>query len=253
MKKSLLLSSLIGMLAIAPVTRAENLTHLSQLLSTRRCNNCSLISTGLVNAKLGGADISGSDLRQANLSRADLSMANLSGADLTGASLAGANLAGANLEGANLDGADLRGAYLAGANFKNTSLNTYYITRAVGLMDSTTSAERLYQWGFIESESSNHRMAIAYYNQAAKFAPDNGAIYLSRAIANFKLKDYYRAQQDVNFARTLFAASGSTVGVEASDRLTEQIELALNPDTGSGNSFGNVVGTITTMLLRLFF
>ncbi len=253
MKKSLFLSSLIGMLAIAPVAKAENLAHLSQLLSTRRCINCSLISTGLVNAKLGGADMTGSDLRQANLSGANLSMANLSGADLRGASLAGANLASADLTDANLDGADLRGAYLAGANFSGTSLNTYYISRAVGLMDSTTSPEQLYQWGFIESESNNLRMAIAYYNQAAKFAPDNGAIYLSRAIANLKLKDYNRAQQDVALARNLFVASGSTVGVEASDRLTAQIELALNPDNGSGNSFGNVVGSITTMLLRLFF
>ncbi|WP_041763248.1 pentapeptide repeat-containing protein [[Leptolyngbya] sp. PCC 7376] len=253
MKKSLFLSCFVGILAIAPVTRAENLSHLSQLFSTRSCQNCDLTATGLVNAKLGRVDLTGSDLRQANLSGADLSLANLSGADLTGASLAGANMAGANLEGAILDGADLRGTYLSGANFTNTSLNTYYVTRAVGLLEANVSAERLYQWGFIESESNNHRMAITYYNYAADIDPDNGAIYLSRAIASFKLKDYYSAQQDVTFARSLFEARGSQVGIDASDRLLAQIDLAVNPDSGSGNSFGNVVGTITSMLFRLFF
>lgn len=254
MKKSLLLlSSLVSFLAIAPVTHAENLTHLSQLLSTRRCNNCDLIGTGLVNAKLGGYDLRGSDLRQANLSRANLSMADLRGVDFTGASLVGANLAGANLEGAILDGADLREAYLSGANLTNASINTYFITRAVGLLEANHSAERLYQWGFIESESNNQRMAIAYFDAAAEAAPDNGAIYLSRSISHFQIKNYIAAQQDAAFARTLFASQGIQAGVDASDRMTAQIEYALNPEDNSSNSFGNVVSSVTSLLFNLFF
>lgn len=253
MKKSLFLSCLIGSLAIAPGVRAENLNDLSKLFSTRQCNNCDLTGTGLVNAKLGRVQLRGTDLRQANLSRADLSLADLRGADLTGASLVGANLAGANLEGAILDGADLRGAYLSGANFTNTSLNTYYIHRAVGLLEAPVSAERLYQWGFIEAESDNYRVAITYYDAAASQEPDNGAIYLSRAIARFRLRDFVMAQRDAEFARSLFTSQNVAVGVDASDQLLNEINLAINPDTDSGNSFGNVLGSITTLLLRLFF
>ena len=253
MKNSLFLSCFVGILAIAPVTRAENLTHLSQLLSTRSCNNCDLIGTGLVNAKLGGYDLRGSDLRQANLSRANLSMADLRGVDFTGASLVGANLAGANLEGAILDGADLREAYLSGANLTNASINTYFITRAVGLLESSHSAERLYQWGFIEAESNNHRMAIAYFDAAAQEKPEDGAIYLSRAISHFQLKNYIAAQQDASLARSLFAAQGIQAGVDASDRMTAQIELALNPEEESGNTFGDIVSSVTSLLFNLFF
>lgn len=253
MKKSLFASCLIGMLAIAPVTKAENLNDLSRLLSTRQCQNCDLVSTGLVNAKLGRADLRGADLRQANLSRSDLSMADLRGADLRGASLLGANLAGANLEGANLDGADLREAYLSGANFTNTSLRTFYISRAVGLLEAPVSAEQLYQWGYIEGESKNHRMAIAYYDAAANLDPTNGAIYLSRAIAKFRLRDFLYAQQDAQFAQALFESKGSQVGMDVSQKLLEEIEVAMNPDTGSQQTFGTVLGTIGSVLLRLFF
>ncbi|MGB2924124.1 MAG: pentapeptide repeat-containing protein [Limnothrix sp.] len=252
MKKSLFTSCLVGILAIAPVTRAENLDDLSQLLSTRTCNNCELTGTGLVNAKLGRAVMRGTDFRQANLSRADLSLSDLRGADLRGASLSGANLAGANLEGAMLDGADLRGAYLSGANFTNTSLNTFYIHRAIGLLEAPVSAERLYQWGFIEGESNNYRMAIAYYNAAIQQQPSNGAIYLSRAVASLRLKDYAAARQDATSAQMLFEGQGSTVGVDASQKLMEEIEITQNPDTNS-NTFGSVLGSVTSLLLRLLF
>lgn len=252
MKKSLLVSCLVSVLAIAPVTMAENLSDLSKLLSTRKCFNCDLTATGLVNAQLGRAEIRNSDLRQANLSGANLSLADLRGSDLTGASLSGANLAGANLEGTILDGADLRGAYLSGANFTNTSINTYYVHRTVGLLEAPVSAERLYQWGFIESESNNHQMAITYYNAAANQDPNNGAIYLSRAIARFRLKDFASSAQDAAFAQALFTTQGSAAGVDASQRLLDEIEIAQNPDSGSGN-FGNVLGTVTSLLFRLFF
>lgn len=252
MKKSLFLSCLVTVLAIAPVTRAENLSHLSQLLSTRKCFNCDLAATGLVNAKLGRAEIRNTDFRQANLSGADLSLADLRGSDFTGASLAGANLAGANLEGTILDGADLRGAYLSGANFNNTSINTYYIHRTVGLLEAPVSAERLYQWGFVESESNNHRVAITYYDAAANQDPDNGAIYLSRAIARYRLKDFANSSRDAAFAQALFLGQGSVAGVNASQKILDEIEVAQNPDNGSGG-FGNVLGTVTSLLFRLFF
>jgi uncharacterized protein YjbI with pentapeptide repeats len=253
MKKTVLMSCLLGMLAIAPGVKAEDLNDLSNLLATRQCQSCDLTAAGLVNAKLGRANLSGSDLRQANLSGADLSLANLSGADLTGASLAGANLAGANLEGAILDAADLRGAYLSGVNFKNTSLETYYIQGTVGLLNAGVSAEKFYQWGFIEAESNNHRGAIAYYDAAIAADPQNGAILLSRAIARYRLKDYTIAQQDATAARVLFEKQGFTVGVEASDRLLAEVELALNPKSSSDNSFGSTLAGISMMLLRLFF
>ncbi|WP_030007431.1 pentapeptide repeat-containing protein [Picosynechococcus sp. NKBG042902] len=253
MKKLLFTACCVLPLAIAPQVRAENLTHVSQLLSSRQCQNCQLTRSGLANARLDGADLRGADLRQANLSRADLSLADLRGANLTGASLVGANLAGADLEGANLDGADLREAYLAGANFTNTSLRTFYIARAVGLLDAPVSAEQLYQWGFVEGENKNYRMAIAYYDAAANQEPDNGAIYLSRAIARYQLRDFAQAQQDATFAQTLFTSQGSTVGVDASQRLLDEIDLALNPKQDSGNTAGNILSAISSVLLRFFF
>lgn len=253
MKKSLFASCLIGFLAIAPVTSAENLNDLSKLLSTRQCQNCDLAATGLANAKLGRANLRGADLRQANLSRADLSLADLRGANLTGASLVGANLAGANLEGAIFDGADLREAYLSGANFTNTSLRTFYISRTVGLLEANVSAEQLYQWGFIEGESKNYRMAIIYYDAAAKQDPGNGAIYLSRAIARYHLRDFLYARQDAEFAKTIFTSNNSSVGIDVSDKLLAEIELAVNPDSGNENTVGNILGTISSVLLRLFF
>lgn len=254
MKKIVWISCLLGIVAIAPVANAEDLNDLTKLLATGECQNCDLSASGLVNARLGRADLSGSDLRQANLSRTDLSLANLAGADLTGASLAGANLAGANLEGAILDGADLRGAYLAGVNFKNASLNTYYIEGTIGLLNSGVSSERLYQWGFIEAESNNHRGAIAYYDAAIDADPDNGAILLSRAIARYRLKDYAMAKEDASAARVLFEQQGVAVGIDASDKLLAEVELALNPkNASSDNSFASTLGSISMMLLRLFF
>ncbi|BAW95653.1 TPR domain containing protein [[Synechococcus] sp. NIES-970] len=253
MKKLLLAAGCLSTLAIAAPVRAENLTHLSQLLSSRQCQNCQLNRSGLANARLDGADLRGADLRQANLSRADLSLADLRGANLSGASLVGANLAGANLEGATLDGADLREAYLAGANFTNTSLRTFYIARAIGLLEAPVSAEQFYQWGYVEGESKNHRMAIAYYDAAANREPENGAIYLSRAISHYQLRDFGAAQQDATFAQNLFTRQGSAVGIDASQKLLDEIDLALNPRQNSGNTVGNIFSAISSLLLRFFF
>lgn len=59
MKKLLFTACCVLPLAIAPQVRAENLTHLSQLLSSRQCQNCQLTRSGLANARLDGADLRG--------------------------------------------------------------------------------------------------------------------------------------------------------------------------------------------------
>ncbi len=76
--------------------------HITQLLTTKICENC---------------DLGGADLRRKNLSNA-----NLTGADLRGAILYSANLRGADLRGADLTGADLRGAVLYSANLRGADL-----------------------------------------------------------------------------------------------------------------------------------
>ncbi len=254
MNKPLFISCLVSVLAIAPMANAENLTDLSVLLSTGSCLNCDLVQGGFFNAKLGRAVLRGSDLRQANLSRADLSLADLRGVDLRGASLVGANLAGADLEGALLDGADLREAYLVGANFKDASINTPYITRAVGLLDYPGSIEQMYRWGFVEAQNKNYQMAITYYDRAISMDPSFAVAHLSRAMARYQLRDFVTAQRDAEIALNLFEQEQSVVGIDVATRLLDEIEVAQNPDKGSdGGGIGTVFSAIASFALRLFF
>lgn len=71
-----LFPALLLSLCLATPTKAENLQHTQQLMSTKRCQRCDLSGAGLVYANLSSADLSGANLSQANLSRINLSGAN---------------------------------------------------------------------------------------------------------------------------------------------------------------------------------
>ncbi len=231
---------------------AENLQHVRQLLSTKKCPQCELSNAGLVLANLEGANLSGADLTRANLSQANLVGADLSGANLSGASLNGANLGGTNLIGANLSGTDLRDAYLVNAKLFGVSLNSAYLQGAIGIPEYAGTPEDFYAWGVIEAQRGNYRAAIEKYNQVLSLKPDFAPAILARGISLYKLGNEAGATQDAQRAGVIFTAQGNTLGSQASQNLVQAIELARNPPkTGGGTSIGQAIVGVGSLLFRL--
>lgn len=243
--------------ALAPISpaSAENIQHTQQLLSTRQCPNCDLSGSGLVLANLTGANLKGADLSRANLSRADLRGADLSGANLSGSSLFGVNLTGANLQGANLSGADLRSAYLSEANLLDANLTNAQLLGVRGMPTNIGTAEDFYRLGVFEAKAGNYRNAIDYYDRALSLKSDLAAVYFARSMSRADLGDFAGATVDAARANALFAAQGNPQGQELSKQLAEAIvarQKPTEPRTGGGGNLMNLLGSLGSVLLRLF-
>lgn len=254
MKPAIFITAVLFATVNLPISaNAENIQHVSQLLSTKECPQCDLSGSGLVMANLSGAQLRGANLIQANLSRANLSGADLSGADLSGASLYGANLTGANLTGANLTGADLRDAYLVNAILIGVSFDTAYMGGTVGIPNYAGTPEQFHRWGVAEAEKGNYTGAIEYYDRALNINPQFAPAYLGRGLARYRIKDEAGSTQDVEIAAKLFEAQKNESGYQASKNFLKVVELARNPaPKKSGMSIERILGTIGSLLLTFF-
>jgi uncharacterized protein YjbI with pentapeptide repeats len=253
MRKSIALAlSLALPLVFSPVSRAENLNHLQQLLSTKQCTFCDLTGAGLVQSNLAGARLSGANLTGANLSQANLSGADLSGANLSGASLFGANLTGANLNGAILNGTDLRGAYLVNADLGGAKLDNAYVQGAIGIPKNAGTPDLFYSWGMAEAKQGNTAAAIANFNQAMTIDPEYAPAYLARAMANYRLGQNALAAADAKSASDLFEKQKNQAGYEAAQNFIKGMEIALKPKEEGGNNarLDSIVQGIGSILLQ---
>jgi tetratricopeptide (TPR) repeat protein len=240
-------------LTISLPTNAENLSQLSQLLSSKECPQCDLSGSGLVMANLAGAKLNGANLSEANLSQANLRGADLSGADLRGASLYGANLTGANLTDTKLDGTDLRGAYLTDANLKNINLENAHIQGTTGISKYTGTPQQFYRWGVAEAEKGNYRTAIEYQTRALELDAKLASSYLARGLAFYRLGRDKDAIQDGQAAAKLFQMQRNVAGYQNSQNFLTGIELANSPEKLPGTSplerFFSGVGSFLIQLL----
>jgi uncharacterized protein YjbI with pentapeptide repeats len=224
--KLLAITAILSTVSLSMPVRAEDLEAIRQLLSTGECDRCELSGAGLVMSNLAGAKLSGANLSGANLSQANLSGANLSGANLAGTSLYGANLTGANLAGANLDGTDLRGAYLTNSNMLGTKLDTAYLQGAYGIPNYAGTSQQFYGWGLVESKKGNQVTAVEHYDRALKIDPNFAPAYLARDIANYRLGNQQKAQQDAQMATQLFQKQKNAPGYQASVNFIANMEVA---------------------------
>jgi tetratricopeptide (TPR) repeat protein len=238
-------------LGLASGAIAEDITHVQQLLSTKKCVGCDLTNAGLVMANLPGANLSQANLVSANLSQATLSGANLSGANLVGASLAGANLAGANLQGANLTGVDLRETYLVGADLTNAKLDHANIQAAIGLPTSVGTAEQFYGWAIAAGQQKRYELALQYFNQSLERQSDYAPAILGRGIARFQMGDSKTALVDVDRAAGLFEQQGDKTSAESTQKLAQEIRKPLKEPKG-GSGLGSAMLGLAGTLLKLF-
>ncbi len=257
MKNKLLIGALTLLtISITNPVVAENLSDLRKLLSTKECRNCDLTGSGLVMANLSGAKLSGVNFSGANLSRADLSGANLIGADLSGASLYGANLSGANLIGANLNGTDLRNAYLHNAVLVGVSFDTAYLQGATGIPNYAGTPEQFVRWGMVEASKGQYHRALEHYNKALSINSQFSYAYLNRGIARYRLGDESGATQDAEIAGKIFEAEDNTLGIEASQKFLEGIEMVNqieeNQHQNRESKVERFLGGIGSLLLKLF-
>ncbi|MDJ0649281.1 MAG: pentapeptide repeat-containing protein [Xenococcaceae cyanobacterium MO_188.B19] len=238
-------------------TQAENLSHLNQLLSTKKCNNCDLTSAGLIHANLAGADLSGANLSGANLSQANLAGADLSGANLTGASLYGANLTGANLTGANLTGVDMRNTYLMNTQLEGVDLNTAYLDGVKGIAPEVATPEQFHRWAVREADRGNYTGAIAHYHRAIAIEEEFAPAYLGLGIVYYRTNHQAKAKTHVEIAANLFEEQENELGKETSAQFLQTMELRSqieadmeNRERGAAN-FGKFLGGIGSLLLQL--
>lgn len=252
-KVSRIAASAIAALFLGTVAvRAEDLAHISQLLSTRDCEGCNLSDAGLVLANLSGARLAGANLQNANLSRANLQNADLRGADLRGASLFGANLQGARLEGANLLGADLREAYLVDSDIAQADISNAYIQGSIGLPTGTISYSQHYRLGVDEFKAGDYQRAGEEFARAIDLAPEYAPAYMGRALARYRLGDEAGATADTQLAAELYAKQEDTAGVQSTQQFLAymaQPYLPLEVREGKGD-FGSAVRGVSQLLLR---
>ena len=254
------LVSLIAVLTTTTLsfpTQAENLSHLNQLLGTKKCNGCDLSSAGLIHANLAGAQLSGANLVNANLSQANLAGADLSGANLTGASLYGANLTGANLTGANLTGVDMRNTYLMNTQLEGVDLNTAYLDGVKGISTEVASPEQFHRWGVREADRGNYTGAIAHYNKAISIDQEFAPAYLGIGIVYYRTDNRVKAKKNVEIAAKLFEEQENQLGKDTSDQFLQtmesisQMEADIEKREQGAASFGKFLGGIGSLLLQL--
>ncbi|MBE9031739.1 pentapeptide repeat-containing protein [filamentous cyanobacterium LEGE 11480] len=237
-------------LGLATGAIAEDLAHVQQLLSTKKCSGCDLTSAGLVLARLPGADLSNANLAGANLSQANLVGANLAGANLVGVSLVGANLAGANLVGANLVGVDLRNTYLAGADLTDAKLTNANIQDAVGLSKDVGTADEFYQWAMAAGKEKRYELSLQYFNKALVRNPDLAAAFLGRGMSKIQLGDEKGALEDLDGAAILFEKQGKLTDAETTKKVAA--ELRKPPKKRGGGGFGQALVGLAGTFLQLF-
>ncbi|MGK7950304.1 MAG: pentapeptide repeat-containing protein [Xenococcaceae cyanobacterium] len=255
---------LIGIIALlTPLltlpTQAENLSHLSQLLSTKNCTDCDLSNAGLVMANLAGANLANTNLAQANLSQANLAGADLRGANLAGTSLYGANLTGANLTGANLTGTDLRNAYLTNTDLTDVKLDTAYLQGVRGLPDNAGTPEQFHRWGLEEAQRGNYQAAIAHYHRAINLNNEFAPAYLALGLVEYHLDRRNNAKINGEIAAKLFQQQEDKLGYQATQQFLQGMELAsqieerqAKNNRGAGN-FGQFVSGISSLLFQFLF
>jgi uncharacterized protein YjbI with pentapeptide repeats len=230
---------------------AEDINHVQQLLSTKKCSACDLTGAGLVLAKLPGADLSRANLAGANLSQANLTGANLSGANLVGVSFAGANLMGANLRDANLVGVDLRGTYLAGADMTGAKLDNADIRSAVGLPNSVGTAEEFYRWGIEAGQQKRYELSLDYFDKALTRKPDYAAAFVGRGMSRTQMGDQPGAIADLEKAAALFKTQGDTANADSTTKIV-QVMKTPEKDRSKGGGFGQALVGAAGMLLQIF-
>ena len=248
---------LVTAIDFSNVARAEDLQHSQQLLSTGECAGCDLSRASMVYVDLSNSDLQGADLSNANLSRVDLSGADLQGANLAGAVLFNANLAGANLTGADLTGADLRQAYLLGATLDGANLNYATFQGAIGMPDTVTSAQVLFDMGLEEAARGNFEAAYEHYTRVLEMEPDTPEVYLARSVTRYQVADVVGAIADANTAETLFAEAnnldGQAMAAGLSERIVQQQEMiAKGPSAGKPN-FLNLLESVVPFVFQFAF
>ncbi|MEM9541509.1 MAG: pentapeptide repeat-containing protein [Cyanobacteria bacterium P01_E01_bin.42] len=248
-------SLILAALPFSAPAKAENLSAIRQLLSSKQCVQCDLRHSSLILANLQGADLRGADLRFANLSQTNLTGADLSGANLTGASLNGANLSGAILTGSNFTSADLRNAYFIGATFSQTRLDGAYIRGTVGLPYLQESAESLYVRGMNEARQNNYTGAIQYYDRALQVNPQFALAYLGRGFMLYRLTDERGAMENVQIAAQLFEQQGNEQGIQAVENFVAHVNKRNNSTSGSGLGIDllNILGGVSASVLQFLF
>ena len=249
--------TLISAIALSTPIQAENLSHLSQLLGSKKCSQCDLSSSGLVLADLVGADLTGANLVNANLSQANLTGANLTGANLTGASLYGANLSGANLTDAILTGTDLRNAYLLNARLEGVDLDTVNLNGVKGISAEAGTAEQFHRWGVREDNRGNSRAAIAHYHRAINVDPEFAPAYLGLGTIYYKQDNHAKALANTEIAVRLFEEQENELGHQSSTQFLENMKLAnqieadiKSREQGAAN-VGKFLGGVGSLLLQL--
>ncbi|MDJ0597800.1 MAG: pentapeptide repeat-containing protein [Crocosphaera sp.] len=249
---SISLTALLTAFGIVLPLKAENLAHLTQLLSTKQCQLCDLTGSGLVMADLSGASLIGANLAGANLSQANLAGADLRGANLTGASLYGANLTGANLSSAILQGTDLRDSYLTNANLTGTSLAQAYVQGAKGISQNAGTPELFYGWGLIETKEGNYQEAIAHHNKALILDSEFAPAYLARGYALLRLGNENGAILNAKMASQLYEKQENSQGQELADSFVNKIEAVQEARRKGGGTPGldNIVRGVASLALQ---
>ena len=242
----------LSLIGLSLPVKAENLSHLRQLLATKDCSSCDLSGAGLVTANLVGAKLNQANLVNANLSQANLSGADLSGANLTGASLYGANLSGANLTGAMLNGTDLREAYLANAILEGAYLETAYIEGVEAMPLNAASPELFLNWGLIETKEGNYTSAIEHFDKALVLKPQLATAYLGKGFVLFRTGNEQEAAQNLEVASALYKEQKNTQGHETAEGFIERIEAIqeARARNASDLQLGNLVRGVGGLLLK---
>lgn len=257
--KLLLLATvtILSTITVVSPSKAESLADLTQLLNTKKCSQCDLSNSGLVQANLTGADLSQANLAGANLSQANLTGANLVGANLTGASLHGANLTGANLTGVNLNGADLRNAYLGNTNLTDVDLDLARIEGIKGIAETAATAEQFHRWGVKEAEGGNYNAAVAHYNRAIKIDPEFAPAYLGLGIIQYNFDRRVEAVKNAKTAAKLFKEQEHELGYQTAIDFQEKIALIqeaednMSSKEGGLGHVGKFMGSVGSLLIQL--
>ena len=244
-------------IAVSVPLQAESLSDLNQLLSTKKCSQCDLSNSGLVQANLTGADLMQANLTGANLSQANLMGANLIGANLAGASLHGANLTGANLTGANLSGTDLRNAYVGNTNLTEVDLDSAHLEGIKGISETAATPEQFHRWGVREVERGNYNAAVAHYHRAINLDPEFAPAYLGLGIIQYNFDHRAEAKKNTEIAAKLFKKQEHKLGYQTARdfqpkmALIQQAEENAAKNEGGMGHVGKFMGSVGSLLLQL--
>ncbi|NEP76592.1 hypothetical protein, partial [Okeania sp. SIO2G5] len=146
---------------------------------------------------------------------------------------------------------------LVGANLNSTVLDSALFQGAIGMPETVSSPQVLFNMGLDEAARGNFSAAYSHYSRVLELEPGTPEVYLARSVARYQVADVEGAIADARIAESLFQEKsnleGQAMAAGLSERIVQQQEaIEEGPSAGKPN-FLNLLESVVPFFFQFVF